>query len=339
MQIKYKQDINQRLIIRNALSERISKNGQPHPSLKLSNLNTNLLYDDKQLSIVDFLILKRNNYEPIRDIDTANINCKRSFFENEIEKYPLNMRALMPNNIFCLEEGAFTSDISNILSSSANTRSFHHELFHWLDFSYSLRNILIYFYRNLYMIDTLMNLFLPISVGVSYTRSEADSIYKSSKYFVNWWYYLPWDILTLIKTSISFLSRSNYIWRNVNRSLQTDTDRGFVTIASRSNHMEDRATIAEMLFCVEADIIGERLYNDPKLKAKTELLTGYDFNAEKGVFTHLLSSKELFSRFGIKKHYWYAKWSLLNGYPAMDAAFWNNIISENIHDFSDIQPK
>lgn len=107
------------------------------------------------------------------------------------------------------------------------------------------------------------------------------------------------------------------------------TSTGYVCGYGKTNIQEDQATIAQMLFTSSLAALKARLAFDPILRKKVELITGCEYDVEKGVFTKLLTKSDRKKKFGIGEPLFYARWSNDNGKVLMDADYWNNILQEN----------
>jgi len=107
----------------------------------------------------------------------------------------------------------------------------------------------------------------------------------------------------------------------------TTSTTGFAEDYGKKNDDEDQATVAEMLFTINAKELRIRLSANSQLLSKVELITGCEYDVKTGRFVKLMNKTDLTNRFGLVKPmlFFYAKWSK----GKMDANYWNNILAQN----------
>jgi len=134
---------------------------------------------------------------------------------------------------------------------------------------------------------------------------------------------------------LSWVDGDNKTWGSLTSKLSTgladEPYAGFACEYGKTNVNEDQATVAGMLFSIDQETLRARLSCDPKLLAKVELITGCEYNIERGVFYHLMGPEDLKVKYGLGAPSFYADWSSVNGKVLMDANYWNRTIADNIY--------
>jgi hypothetical protein len=256
-------------------------------------------------------------------------------FEQQLGRYPANFLTKFPDKILYVNEGGSGGGLWDTMISCDNDRVIHHELFHWLetcDYINALPNINLYRSLNtaVSLTSFFLSAFLPTIINIKQTESGRYNI----KYFPSFRSKAIPVVHRLILGITPIVSDKTWIdFSESYLSNNSKASNGFVRQYGKTHPGEDKATIAEMLFTTKKEALKEKLHSDHKLKAKVEVLTGCEYDPDLGNFTRLMTEQDLSRKYGVNKHYWFAKWSNVDGKVRMDAAYWNKVISENTGDF------